>query len=481
MSEAKLTYGLYPSTKRLIHIKDAENGLACGCVCPECGDKLEAVNNGKKRTPHFRHSNGADCPRARMTALHMLAQKVFEEHKRICLPSYYISPDRTETPGVKQFECVSLEQTKELGDKSLRPDCIAKNNNNELWVEFRVTHEVDTEKSDCIKKNGIYCVEVDLRSLLNTDYTESSILWFLVNENCNRIWINCPNWDKLKREAVEKQKREEEELKNRKITEAKDKVKNWLMTGDKEGAAFLEKKVELGDVKHDPINYREELLQGGDIWDYIDHSPKTPYALNVFYQLLIHTNVEFHKVDRQTLRERLESSMKAKDYFLFAKLLMVYIIYVSMDNPINIIVDGDEYVRFLRLDIDKLLGDWHKRKEVIAMIQASSSDDLDQRIEYAIYNNISSLYTNLSENKRKKEKKMEKVIEHDGRMTAYSLEREFFYNPYNVEAITHRCKNWSKDELAQKIADYEKLLLSSSDDERSKAESILSLLKKRQN
>ena len=44
-----ILYGRSVTTGELVHVDDAPNGKACGCVCPDpgCGQPLIARNNGK--------------------------------------------------------------------------------------------------------------------------------------------------------------------------------------------------------------------------------------------------------------------------------------------------------------------------------------------------------------------------------------------------------------------------------------------------
>lgn len=462
MSEAKLTYGLYPSTKRLIHIEDAENGLACGCVCPECGDKLEAVNNGQKRAHHFRHSNGADCPKARMTALHMLAQQVFAEHREICLPDYEIALGKIKRPGEKHFENVILEKAKVLGDKSLRPDCIATNKNQDLWVEFRVTHEVDDQKSASIKKHNIYCAEVDLRSLLDADYTQETIYHFLVNRKDCRSWISCPVWDEERKEALKKIKQEEAEKEQEEIKkklqeelDAKKFVADWMKSGDREGADKLVQYLNTGVCVANPFDYYNELLQGS-IWKYIDRAPKTPYALNVFYQLIIRLkeNDIFREVDEHGLRYSLEESLKSKDYYKFSELLMIYILFVTPEQNVNIIKDGDEYSRKYQIGYGRVLENWKHRKMVIEAVRTSTIMDLDERIEYALFDISSDSYQNLSSLRREEHKKRMETKRQEELSEQRWLEDQKYKNPFNIAFIKDRMRGWNMQELESKIQEY---------------------------
>lgn len=55
-----ILYGRSAVTGELVHVDDAPNGKACGCVRPDpgCGQPLIARNNGKKRIHHFAHIGG---------------------------------------------------------------------------------------------------------------------------------------------------------------------------------------------------------------------------------------------------------------------------------------------------------------------------------------------------------------------------------------------------------------------------------------
>ena len=55
-----ILYGRSTATGELVHVDDAPNGKACGCVCPDpgCGQPLIARNNGKKKIHHFAHIDG---------------------------------------------------------------------------------------------------------------------------------------------------------------------------------------------------------------------------------------------------------------------------------------------------------------------------------------------------------------------------------------------------------------------------------------
>lgn len=91
MNASNLQIGLNKDNQ-LVSIFDVETGEKCNCTCPECGDKLIAKNRNKKfneplkkgqKIAHFSHANGADCPSAQETAVHLLAKQVLSKNKRI--------------------------------------------------------------------------------------------------------------------------------------------------------------------------------------------------------------------------------------------------------------------------------------------------------------------------------------------------------------------------------------------------------------
>lgn len=339
-----LKYALEKETNRIVGIKDVKNGLQCNCICPHCKEKLVAKNNGSYREHHFAHFSEKECKGARMTALHLLAQKIIEEKKAVMLPDYQEAYYKKNAIKIS-FDKVLLEKT--VFD--LRPDCIGikKDSDGEernLWIEIKVTHEVDDNKLKLIKAQSVPCIEIDLSDLIETDYTIESVSKRLLNEKDDRHWINNPKLDKLnderkaehdKKEAERRQKekeirereeaerrqkekviREREEAKRlqkekeRLILEEKakaeilqketewlnkdkiieEKANEWFNNGSHEIAQFIIDKInEESFLQNDPDGTRTPfrvLLSYGDYLYYIDHSPKNEGGLQLFYTLL---------------------------------------------------------------------------------------------------------------------------------------------------------------------------------------------------
>lgn len=218
MHREMLTYGLKEGTTDvLLHIDAVHKGKECGCVCPNCKHKLVAKNGGKggprSKTHHFAHANGSEeCGKGKMTALHILAQKILEERKTILLPEYHKQFVHKEAQS-KIFDNVTLEEFSKVEDVVLRPDCVCRKEDSSepLWVEIYCRHRVDYDKRDEIKYRGKYCVEVDFRDLLNTDYKESDVVARLESDSSHKEWICCPAWDKKEEQERLKAQAEWEE------------------------------------------------------------------------------------------------------------------------------------------------------------------------------------------------------------------------------------------------------------------------------
>jgi hypothetical protein len=308
MAEPKLTYGL-DSNGRLINVDDVPRGMACNCTCPECGAKLES-RQGKKNQHHFAHANGVDCSGARMTALHMLAQQIIQEEKKIRTPwfkDYYEDPSK-----LIYFETVLLEQRFKTAESNRRPDCVGIIKKGDIeykvWIEIKVKHAIDEEKKKDIIKLGAICMEIDISALLNNKYTEDSVRKALFDVYDNKEWINHPilfnNNDIIKyrkenkerrREEEEKLKQEEErirELENQKRAkqELNQKIKIWLQEGSKEQSIALITEIQNHPYKtpNNKFIVYDFLVGRNDLMVWFNKSPKNHYALDLFYTILFY-------------------------------------------------------------------------------------------------------------------------------------------------------------------------------------------------
>ncbi len=174
----------------LVSIYDVSNGLACDCVCPECGATLIA-RQGSNRTYHFAHYKSEECEKGIETALHLLGKRIVEQTKRLFVPRI---------PGIEKSVGKVTEYDEAIEEKridgSIKPDVQLRARMN-LWgaglvlnVEIRVSHAVDDAKKYKLLELGIPTVEIDL-SNISTDYTEESIEQLILCGK-NTKWIYSP-------------------------------------------------------------------------------------------------------------------------------------------------------------------------------------------------------------------------------------------------------------------------------------------------
>lgn len=176
--------------EKLIHISDVESGLQCGCVCPSCEAPLIA-RKGQKTAHHFAHYKTKSCSTAVETALHWSAKNILAESLKICLPATEVHFNTFRKPfelvksDYLHFDDVHLEQP--LDDTV--PDVLLEKKGRKLALEIKVSHEVDEEKADYLKKRGISVLEIDL-SKEPRDITPSNLQDIIVDEIENKEWIH---------------------------------------------------------------------------------------------------------------------------------------------------------------------------------------------------------------------------------------------------------------------------------------------------
>ena len=309
MAEAKLTYGL-DENGTLIHVDDAIRGKGCNCVCPDpkCKAKLVA-KQGAKNKWHFAHDNGADCIGGRMTALHMLAQKIIQEEKKIRTPRYQGKHIYRSEKNIV-FSEVKLEMQYQEEDVNRRPDCVGIDGDKQLWIEIKVEHGIDNAKLADIKAHGIMCIEIDLHSLLKKEYTEKDVHDILLTETGDdmREWINNPEY------AADDERAREEFIQNL-ISEIKTEYQVsitfnqderqypdyivaireelshlanfWMTNGTKEAAELVIYHIYNPYQDRDYVIHIEEfLVPNKDYLSFLVSAPKNQYTLDVFSAIL---------------------------------------------------------------------------------------------------------------------------------------------------------------------------------------------------
>jgi hypothetical protein len=201
MKEIKLPFGLRGDA--LIHISQAEPGIACGCVCPSCQSPLIA-RKGAIKVPHFAHQNGQPCHNAVGSALHRASKQLLSECREITLPpvNLHFRSYREPFPIASEATYQIDEVWEECRSESVLPDLFLRVGGNLLIIEIRVARVVDPKKLDKIRRLGISAIEVDLSSMLR-EFSPESLRNDLVKQTENKKWLYNAKADGYKRSLLQ--------------------------------------------------------------------------------------------------------------------------------------------------------------------------------------------------------------------------------------------------------------------------------------
>jgi len=246
----KLNFGI--KNGDIIEISKVESGLKCGCICPSCGSQLIA-RKGNKKEHHFAHYKTKECDGYLETTLHLISKEIFKKNSVIKLPVYDIKEGYYCKNKIFKYSTAILEKKV----NNIIPDIQLKFfNNNRIFVEIKVTHEVDDEKIEKLKSIGISTLEINLEDIYKSDdvleYQElEKILIFGINR---KSWVYDKNKDTnlkkhlkyLKDEELRLEKEREEKLAFQK------RYKEELLETGVVGSLWLDNKENLsGDIMYD--------------------------------------------------------------------------------------------------------------------------------------------------------------------------------------------------------------------------------------
>lgn len=176
-----LDFGL-DQTGRMRGINEVEQGLACNCVCPGCGNPLVA-KKGPIRMHHFAH-RGVSCAIGTETALHRMAKQIVADERRLIQPGQ-------DTPTA--FEHAALPD--EIHWPGRRPDVALWTKSMTLHVEVTVTHRCEQEKLTEIIRAGIPTIELDLSQAYRRQrlgWTLERLTNHLIHDPAIRRWLHLP-------------------------------------------------------------------------------------------------------------------------------------------------------------------------------------------------------------------------------------------------------------------------------------------------
>jgi hypothetical protein len=222
MSGEHIPFGI-SRTGTLVDVTEVARGNACGCICPGCHAPLSA-RQGAKVSWYFAHVAGTECDLGYESALHLAVKQLISESKSLLLPTCvvvarqgaylnqppgalsfqyrqrdpqegfqpeefdlkypYEGVGRTEERMVR-FEFVESEQWVE----DMRPDLVACLRGKKLFIEIAVTHFVDSEKLEKIRRRGVSTIELDLSEHHRTQWTWNKLRHILYASTLEKNWL----------------------------------------------------------------------------------------------------------------------------------------------------------------------------------------------------------------------------------------------------------------------------------------------------
>lgn len=208
----KLPFGL--KGNQLVDVSEVPQGLACDCVCPACHAPLQA-RKGEQTVHHFAHdpkTRPADCQSGYETALHMMAKQIIEEHAQLILPEllleeFMMNPNggemREQAFVTKEMDFTydSVHKEQRLG--SYQPDVIVSDGDQQLLVEVAVTHFVEQEKKQAIRKDKHMAIEIDL-SDIGRFPDKQDLVDVVITATHNKRWLSHPDVPRIKGELRSK-------------------------------------------------------------------------------------------------------------------------------------------------------------------------------------------------------------------------------------------------------------------------------------
>jgi hypothetical protein len=203
--KVNMVFGLDEFSKPM-HISEVENGLACGCTCPGCGSDLIA-KKGPVMEDHFAHASGADCAAGVESGLHLAAKDILAKRQEIALPVAEVrfqgGKKPIEVSSMDLYPLTNIRLEKRIG--SITPDLLVDMDGKSLAIEIFVTHRVDAEKIEKLRKMGLSTIEIDLSDVerdLNKDLLEEIV----VDGYDRKTWLHHPEVDMRYEEAKSKAK-----------------------------------------------------------------------------------------------------------------------------------------------------------------------------------------------------------------------------------------------------------------------------------
>lgn len=189
---------------RVVTIDEVEErGLACNCICPECGENLIA-RKGEHNIHHFSHKVNSNCAYGYQSSLHLMAKDIINNTDYVYLPELtlrYPNIIRCSNLKVISYETITVLEAQEFRDfevqlehkiDSIIPDVVLYNRNKKpLILEIFVTHSIDEVKENKIKELDVPVIEIDL-SKVDRYLTRDELKQIIIELDDRKYWVYSP-------------------------------------------------------------------------------------------------------------------------------------------------------------------------------------------------------------------------------------------------------------------------------------------------
>ena len=219
--------------RKLVHVDNVDNGIACNCICTKCFSKLKAIANVEgvsyKKVSHFAHVNETSCKGE--TLAHIEAKNIIKKEGYLWLPRY-IGKGNYDTTKV-HFDKVLIEK-EIIKPFKYSADLWCTYEGKSIAVEIVVTHDLDEQKRKFLVENKIDTLSIYIGSSLQKEQYNDLPKDFtnIVLKESKREWDVNKKIDFAKKEeakAREKEEKAEQERLERELKELKRKRKKRLL------------------------------------------------------------------------------------------------------------------------------------------------------------------------------------------------------------------------------------------------------------
>lgn len=218
MSVNLIPFGLRDG--HLYQADEVDNGLSCGCICPECRRPLVAANEGEKVLPYFRHAQAA-CADGFTAGVRRRAIEVLQAEGQIMLAPYREQLDAKSLFGTPVQKIVEFGPRLLTADRVVAPDTVEGQvidvtmwkDGHQLAVHFRVAKRPDLAKAARLSALGISVLQVDLNQLeMETVLDREAFRQAIIFEPALRSWLFSERGHRLAKRANQQLLAEVQEL-----------------------------------------------------------------------------------------------------------------------------------------------------------------------------------------------------------------------------------------------------------------------------